>query len=64
MPYYKHTKEKEQMTYFVAQLQPHTDEVEILWECTSERQADDECDRINSHLADAGIPGNFYAFVL
>jgi len=52
------------MTYFVAQLQPHTDEVEILWECTTERQAEDECDRINSHLADAGIPGNFYAFVL
>ena len=50
--------------FFVAQLQPHTEEVEILWKCNSERQAIDECDRINSHLADRGIPGDYYAFVL
>ena len=52
------------MSFYIAQLQMHTEEVEILWECVSEQQAEDECDRINSHLADAGIPGNYYAFVL
>jgi len=51
-------------TFLVAQRQPHNDEVEILWECTSEQQADDECDRINSNLALAGIPGEYYAYVL
>jgi len=50
--------------FWVAQRQPHNDEVEILWQCTSEQQAEDECDRINSHLADAGIPGSYYAFVM
>jgi hypothetical protein len=49
---------------YVAQLQPHTDEVEILWACTSYQQAEDECDRINSNLAYAGIPGTYYAYVL
>jgi hypothetical protein len=51
-------------TFFVAQRQPHNDEVEILWECTSEQQADDACDRLNSNLALAGIPGEYYAYVL
>jgi len=51
-------------TFFVAQRQPHNDEVEILWECTSEEQADNEVDRINSSLSLAGIPGIYHAFVL
>ncbi len=51
-------------TYFVAQRQPHNDEVEILWECTSEQQAEDACDRLNSNLALAGIPGDYYAYIL
>ncbi len=51
-------------TFFVAQRQPHNDEVEILWECTSEVQADDACERLNSNLALAGIPGEYYAYVL
>ena len=49
---------------FIAQRQPHNDKVEILWTCTSEEQAEDECDRINSSLALAGIPGEYYAYVL
>ena len=56
--------DKKRPMIFVAQRQPNTDEVEILWTCTSEQQAENECDRINSHLADAGIPGEYYAFVL
>jgi hypothetical protein len=48
----------------IAQYQPHTDKVEILWECSSYQQAEDECDRINSNLAAAGIPGDYYAFIL
>jgi hypothetical protein len=51
-------------TFFVAQRQPTTDEVEILWECTSEEQADNEVDRINSSLSLAGIPGCYHAFVM
>ena len=54
--------EKEQM-FYVAQKQIDTNEVEILWECVTETQAQDEVDRINSHLADYGIPGEFYAYV-
>ena len=50
--------------FYVAQFQPHTKQVEVLWECTSEEQAQDACDRMNSNLADAGIPGDYYAFVL
>ncbi len=50
--------------FFIAQFQPHIDQVEVLWECTSEQQAQDECDRINSNLAAAGIPGEYYAFIL
>lgn len=50
--------------FYVGQLQPHTEEVEILWTCNSEEQAQDEVDRINSNLALAGIPGTYYAFVL
>jgi hypothetical protein len=61
--YYKDSQERKQM-FYVAQYQPHTEQVEVLWECTSEEQAQNECDRMNSHLADAGIPGDYYAFVL
>jgi hypothetical protein len=50
--------------FFVAQFQPHTNQTEVLWECTTEQQAQDACDRLNSNLADAGIPGDYYAFVL
>jgi hypothetical protein len=56
--------DKKRAMFFVAQKQIHNDEVEILWECTSEVQADNEVERINSHLADAGIPGEYYAFVM
>ncbi len=60
-----HTKSMNKtQTFFVAQRQPTTDEVEILWECTSEEQADNEVDRINSSLSLAGIPGIYHAFVM
>jgi len=52
------------MTFYIAQFQPHTEQVEVLWECTSEEQAQSEVDRMNSHLADAGIPSDYYAFIL
>jgi len=50
--------------FYVAQQQIDTNEVEILWECVSEEQAQDEVDRINSSLSLAGIPGTYHAFVL
>jgi hypothetical protein len=50
--------------FYVAQFQPHTDKVEVLWTCNSEQQAQDEVDRMNSNLADAGIPSDYYAFIL
>jgi hypothetical protein len=50
--------------FWVAQRQPDNDSVEILWQCNSYEQADDECQRINSGLANAGIPGDYYAFVI
>ncbi len=50
--------------FYVAQFQPHTEQVEVLWTCNSEEQAQDECDRMNSNLAAAGIPGEYYAFIL
>jgi hypothetical protein len=50
--------------FYIGQIQPDTNEVEILWECVTEEQAQDECNRINSSLALAGIPGTYYAFVL
>ena len=52
------------MTFFVAQHQPHNDEVEVLYTCTSEQQAEDACDMLNANLAAAGIPSTYYAFVL
>ena len=52
------------MSFYVAQFQPHTESVEILWECTSEQQAEDSCEMLNANLRDAGIPGDYYAFVL
>ena len=55
---------KNTQTFFVAQRQPHNDEVEILWTCQSEQQAEDACDRLNSNLALAGVPGDYYAYVL
>ncbi len=50
--------------FYVAQFQPHTETVEIIYTCTSEEQAIAECERTNAHLADAGIPGDYYFFVL
>ena len=50
-------------TYYVAQRQPDTDGVQILWECVSEVQAQDEVDRINFNLGHYGIPSDYYAFV-
>jgi hypothetical protein len=50
--------------FYVAQLQPDTNTVEVIYTCTSEQQAIDECDRTNAHLAEAGIPGDYYFFVL
>ncbi len=55
---------KGKQMFYVAQFQPHIDEVEILWTCNSEEQAQSEVDRMNSNLADAGIPGDYYAFIL
>jgi hypothetical protein len=52
------------MSFFVAQFQPHTQEVEVLYTCATEQQAIDECERTNAHLAEAGIPGDYYLFVL
>jgi hypothetical protein len=50
--------------FYIAQFQPHTEAVEIIYTCTSEEQAQAECDRTNSHMADAGIPGEYHYFVL
>ena len=50
--------------FYVAQLQPDTDTVEVIYTCTSEEQAVAECERTNAHLAEAGIPGEYYFFVL
>ena len=50
-------------TYYVAQRQPDTDGVQILWECVSEEVAQEEVDRINFNLGQYGIPGDYYAFV-
>lgn len=52
------------MSFFVAQFQPTTQEVEVLYTCATEQQAIDECERTNAHLAEAGIPGDYYLFVL
>ncbi len=62
-----HTKSinrKRPMSFFVCQLQPHNNEVEVIYTCTSEQQAINACDMQNAHLADAGIPGEYYFFVL
>ena len=49
--------------YYIRQRQPHTEEIETLWESYSEQQAEDAADMVNSNLADAGIPSIYYAFV-
>ena len=51
------------MAYYIVQMQPHNDRFEILWEATDYEKAQDECDRINSNLADYGIPSTYYARV-
>ncbi len=50
--------------FFVCQQQPDTDTVEVIYTCTSEQQAIDECERTNAHLAEAGILGEYHFFVL
>ena len=57
-------QERNHMTYYVAQLQPHNDEVEVLYFCTSEEQAEDACDMLNASLDAAGIPSTYHAYVL
>lgn len=52
------------MTYYVAQLQPNTEEVEVIYFCTSEEQAEDACDMLNANLDAAGIPSTYHAYVL
>jgi hypothetical protein len=51
------------MTFYVAQFQPHTEQVEILWECATEQQAQDASDRLNNNLDNAGIPSTYWSFV-
>ena len=63
VPYYKHQPKRKQMTFLVAQRQIDTDTIEILWECTSEEQAQDAADLVNDRLAYYGIPGDYYAYV-
>lgn len=55
---------KEDRMFFVCQQQPDSDTVEVLWQCATEETAQNEVDRFNSNLADAGIPSTYYAFVL
>jgi hypothetical protein len=43
--------------FWVAQTQPDGTN-EVLWQCTSYEQAQDEVDRINSNLAAYGIPSS------
>jgi len=58
------TSTEEDRMFYVAQYQPNSDTVEVIYTCTSEKQAQDECDRQNAHFADAGIPSSYYFFVL
>ena len=60
---YLQSNQKKQMTFLVAQRQIDTDTIEILWECTSEEQAQDAADLVNDRLAYYGIPGDYYAYV-
>lgn len=41
----------------VWQTQPNGAAPLLVCHCTSQQEAQDETDRINSHLADAGVPG-------
>jgi hypothetical protein len=50
--------------YYIAQLQPDTDTVEVIYTCTSYEQAEAECERTNAHLDEAGVPGNYHFFIL
>ena len=43
--------------FWVAQTQPDGTN-EVLWQCTSYDQAQDEADRINANLASYGIPSS------
>ncbi len=44
-------------TFFVAQTQPDGTN-EVLWQCTSYQQAQNEVDRINNNLQAYGIPSS------
>jgi hypothetical protein len=50
--------------FYVCQHQPNTDTVEVIYTCNTEQQAINECERTNAHFAEAGIPGEYYFFVL
>jgi len=50
--------------YWVAQTQPDGTN-EVLWQCTSYNQAQDEAARLNANLASYGIPSSeSYAYVI
>lgn len=50
--------------FYVAQFQPDTNTVEVIYTCATQAQAEAECERTNAHFAEAGIPGDYYFFVL
>ena len=50
--------------FYVAQLQPDTETVEVIYSTPDEEAAISECERTNAHFAEAGIPGDYYYFVL
>jgi hypothetical protein len=50
--------------FFICQQQPHTDQVEVIYSTPNEEVAINECERTNANLAAAGIPSDYYFFVL
>jgi len=49
--------------FYVCQQQP-SGEVEVIYSTPNEESAINECERTNAHFAEAGIPGDYYYFVL
>lgn len=49
--------------FYVCQLQP-SGEVEVIYTTPTEEAAINECERTNAHFDEAGIPGDYYYFVL
>ena len=50
--------------FYVCQNQPDSDTIEIIYSCQTEDQAYGECDRTNAHMAERGIPSDYWFFVL